>query len=104
MRRTLELALALVVVDALSGSPTIAAPSVDPHGMKSEPHGAVGERLEAGSNSFSEAQVRKKFEEMGFGEVTDLRKDDQGIWRGKAVHAGKELSIGMDYKGNVAAE
>lgn len=104
MRRTLEPALALAVLLTVSVSSSIAAPSVDPHGMKSDPHGAVGERLEAGSNSFTEAQVRKKFEEMGFGEVTDLHKDDQGIWRGKAVHAGKELSIGLDYKGNVAAE
>lgn len=104
MRRTLALIPALAVVLALSGGPTVAATGADPHGTKTDPHSAVGERLEAGSNSFSEAQVRKKFEEMGFGEVTDLHKDEQGIWRGKAMHAGKPLSIGMDYKGNVAAQ
>ncbi|MER2265379.1 hypothetical protein [Methylobacterium oxalidis] len=67
-------------------------------------HGAVGEKLEPGANSFTEGQVKERFAKMGFGEVKDLKKDDQGIWHGKAVHAGKEVSIGMDYKGNVAAQ
>lgn len=66
--------------------------------------GMVGEPLEAGANSFTEAQVKERFAKMGFGALTDLRKDDQGIWRGKAMHAGKEVTIGMDYKGNVAAQ
>ena len=100
MHRLLLLALSL----ALSAGPAFSAPGTDPHAVQPGPHGAVGDRLEAGANSFTEGQVKQKFEEMGFGEVTDLKKDDQGIWHGKAMHAGKQLSIGMDYKGNVAAE
>ena len=57
-----------------------------------------------GANSFTETQVRERFGRMGFGEVKDLRKDDTGIWRGTAQHAGKSVSIGLDYKGNVAAQ
>ncbi|WP_336485522.1 hypothetical protein [Methylobacterium nigriterrae] len=68
------------------------------------PHGAAGQKLEPGANSFTEGQVKARFEKMGFGEIKNLTKDDQGIWRGKAVHAGKEVSVGMDYKGNVAAQ
>ena len=57
-----------------------------------------------GANSFTEGQVKDRFAKMGFAEVKDLKKDDQGIWRGMASHAGKDVSIGMDYKGNVAAQ
>ena len=80
------------------------AEEADPHGVKPNGQGAVGEPLEAGANSFTEGQVKERFGRMGFGEVTDLRKDERGIWHGTAVHAGKSLTIGMDYKGNVAAE
>ena len=80
------------------------AEEVDPHGVRPNGQGAVGEPLEAGANSFTEGQVRERFGRMGFGEVADLRKDERGVWHGTAVHAGRSLTIGMDYKGNVAAE
>ncbi|MGU3539422.1 hypothetical protein [Methylobacterium sp. A54F] len=76
-----------------------AGTAVHPNGQ-----GAVGEPLQPGANSFTEAQVKERFAKMGFGEVTDLTKDDQGIWRGRANHAGRQLTIGMDYRGNVAAQ
>jgi hypothetical protein len=36
--------------------------------------------------------------------VTELRKDDQGIWRGKAQKDGKSVSVGIDYKGTVQTQ
>jgi hypothetical protein len=41
---------------------------------------------------------------MGFPEVADLHLDGQGIWRGRAEHAGRTLRVGMDYRGEVSAE
>ena len=41
---------------------------------------------------------------MGFPDVADLHLDEQGIWRGRAEHAGRTLSVGMDFRGEVAAE
>ncbi|WP_375408326.1 hypothetical protein [uncultured Methylobacterium sp.] len=87
-----------------------AAPAPDakpaaPAAKEGAPHtGAVGQALESGANSFTEGQVKERFAKMGFGEVKDLTKDETGIWRGKAEHAGKPVTIGMDYKGNVAAQ
>jgi protein CpxP len=46
--------------------------------------------VEPGANSFSN--------------VTELRKDDQGIWRGKAQRDGKSVSVGIDYKGTVQTQ
>jgi hypothetical protein len=93
--------LALIVTGASAQEPQArpqAAPEA-PHGQ-----GAVGEPLQPGANSFTEAQVRERFAKMGFAEITDLKKTDQGIWQGTAIHAGKQVRIGMDYRGNVAAQ
>jgi periplasmic protein CpxP/Spy len=67
--------------------------------------GSVGNaQLEAGANSFTEGQVRSRLEQAGFMNVTELRKDDQGIWRGKAMQNGRSVTVGFDFKGNVAAQ
>ena len=60
--------------------------------------------LETGANSFTEGQARKRFRGRRPGEVGGLAKDDQGVWRGKAMRDGKPVSVGLDYKGNVAVD
>lgn len=60
--------------------------------------------LEPGANSFTEAQARSRLEAQGLSNVTDLRKDEQGIWRGKALRSGQPVSVGIDYKGTVQAQ
>jgi putative membrane protein len=61
-------------------------------------------QLERGANSFTEGQAKSRLEGAGLTNVTELKKDDQGIWRGKAMRAGKSVTVGFDYKGNIAAE
>ncbi|MBA1158994.1 PepSY domain-containing protein [Microvirga mediterraneensis] len=60
--------------------------------------------VEPGSNSFTEEQARSRIEAQGFRNVAELRKDDQGIWRGKAERDGKSVSVAVDYKGTVQAQ
>jgi periplasmic protein CpxP/Spy len=60
--------------------------------------------VESGANSFTESQARSRLEAQGFGNVSDLRKDDQGIWRGKAQRDGKSVSVAIDYKGTVQTQ
>jgi hypothetical protein len=60
--------------------------------------------LEKGANSFTESQARSRLEGVGLTNVTDLKKDDDGIWRGKATRQGKSVTVGFDYKGNIAAQ
>jgi hypothetical protein len=33
--------------------------------------------------------------------VTDLRKDNDGVWHGKAQKNGQQSTVWLDYKGNV---
>ncbi|MBY0330043.1 MAG: hypothetical protein K2X49_05165 [Acetobacteraceae bacterium] len=58
--------------------------------------------LEHGANSFTEGQARSRIEAAGFTNLNDLRKDDNGIWRGRAMRGGQQVEVGLDYRGNVA--
>ena len=55
----------------------------------------------AGRNSFTEGQAKSKIEEAGYTQVTDLKKDDNGVWRGKASKGGASTSVSVDFQGNV---
>ena len=55
----------------------------------------------AGANSFTEGEAKSRIEARGFANVTQLRKDDQGIWRGKASRNGAMVDDALDFQGNV---
>jgi len=56
----------------------------------------------AGRNSFTEGQAKSKIEEAGYTNVTDLKKDDNGVWRGKAAKkGGSAAAVSVDFQGNV---
>lgn len=57
----------------------------------------------AGANSFTEGQARSRIEEKGFNNVQDLKKDESGVWRGKADQNGKTVTVSVDFQGNVVA-
>jgi hypothetical protein len=57
----------------------------------------------AGANSFSKDQARGRFAKAGYGAISALAKDKDGVWRAKANHHGKTVSVALDYKGNVTA-
>jgi opacity protein-like surface antigen len=57
----------------------------------------------AGRNSFTEGQAKSAIEKAGYSSVTDLKKDDNGVWRGKASKGGSATSISVDFQGNVNA-
>ncbi|KQP41075.1 hypothetical protein ASF49_18750 [Methylobacterium sp. Leaf104] len=65
---------------------------------------ASNAKLEEGANSFTEAQTQHRLTEAGYKDVKGLTKDDKGIWRGEAVLDGKPVKVGVDFKGNVAAQ
>ncbi|UFN50662.1 hypothetical protein LPC08_08630 [Roseomonas sp. OT10] len=55
----------------------------------------------AGANSFTEGQARSRIEAAGFTDVTGLRKDDNGVWRGQGMRGGSRTEVGLDFQGNV---
>ena len=56
-----------------------------------------------GANSFTEGQALARIEAAGFTNVTNLRKDDKGVWRGRAMRGGKQVNVSLDFQGNVTA-
>jgi zona occludens toxin (predicted ATPase) len=55
----------------------------------------------AGRNSFTEGQAKSKIGAAGYAKITDLKKDDNGVWRGKATKGGTSTSVSVDFEGNV---
>ena len=55
----------------------------------------------AGRNSFTEGKAKSRIEKMGFANVADLKKDDNGVWRGRAMKGGQMVDVSLDYQGNV---
>jgi hypothetical protein len=66
-------------------------------------HAAMVQAPAAGANSFSKDQARGRFAKAGYGSISALAKDKDGIWRGRANHHGKMINVSLDYKGNVTA-
>ncbi len=54
-----------------------------------------------GANSFTEGQAKSRLEENGYSSVSALKKDDNGVWKGKATHSGKQVNVSVDYRGNI---
>jgi hypothetical protein len=47
----------------------------------------------AGANSFTQSQAKKRIEAHGYSDVMELTKDDNSIWRGKAMKGGKQVGV-----------
>ena len=58
----------------------------------------------AGANSFTEGQAKSRFESKGYTNVSGLKKDDKGVWRGTAMSNGKSVDVSLDFEGNVVAK
>ncbi len=56
-----------------------------------------------GSNSFTMNEARRRIEAGGFTQVTGLKKDRDGIWRGTGMRSGAPVPVYCDYQGNVGA-
>ena len=57
----------------------------------------------AGRNSFTEGQAKSKIEDAGYSNVGELKKDHNGVWRGKANKGGSPINVSVDFQGNVNA-
>jgi len=55
----------------------------------------------AGRNSFTEGEAKTRMENRGFSNIQGLQKDDNGVWRGRAMKDGRTVAVSLDYQGNV---
>ena len=66
--------------------------------------GANAPQPAKGANSFTDGEARRRLEKEGFTTVTDLKKDNEGVWRGKATKGGNNVGVWLDYKGNIGQQ
>jgi len=87
---------------------TIGAAAAQTPAQEKPNNGAVNSSSEnnsnapvAGSNSFTQAQAKSRIEQAGYSEVSELNKDDKGVWRGTASKSGTKGDVSLDFQGNV---
>ncbi len=80
--------------------PSVVAPNAAPRAATTV---VDASSLEAGANSFTEAQARSRFEDAGFTAIQGLTKDAAGFWRGRGTRNGSASEIAMDFQGRIAA-
>ncbi|MDF2810522.1 MAG: hypothetical protein K0S56_1553 [Microvirga sp.] len=98
MKCAVPLAIAITLVGP-AWAQTPAANSDTPHVTLANSQQAA--EPGKGANSFTEDQARSRIEDRGFSGVTGLKKDGDGIWRGKATKNGAAIDVAVDYQGNV---
>jgi hypothetical protein len=57
-----------------------------------------------GANSFTHGQAVGRLHKNGYTQVKGLKKDSNGVWRGTAMKDGAQVSVWLDYKGNVGQQ
>ena len=104
MRATFTSAIALAVVtgsaiaQTASPNPSSTTPAI------SSPNTTNPQAPVPGANSFTEGEAKSRIESKGYSNVSGLQKDNDGIWRGKAMKDGKSVNVGLDFQGNVVTK
>jgi hypothetical protein len=106
MKRSISLAAALAIV-AASASAQNQNPPANPgpgnNAINSTGANNPGAPVQ-GRNSFTEGQAKSRIESNGFSNVSNLKKDDSGVWRGKATKEGKSVDVSLDFQGNIVVK
>jgi hypothetical protein len=55
----------------------------------------------AGAAAAQNPPAQSGLEDAGYSNVGDLKKDDNGVWRGKANKGGSSTNVSVDFQGNV---
>ena len=66
--------------------------------------GANADQPAHGRNSFTMKQAKHRIAAKGYAQVTGLKKDPDGVWRGTATKDGQSVQVWLDYKGNVGQQ
>jgi hypothetical protein len=60
--------------------------------------------LSSSGSAFTTDQAKSQIETAGYSNVSELRRDSKGIWRGKAVKDGLTVNVALDREGKITAE
>ena len=105
MRKTLIVGVTLALMCGSALAQTQAPPAQQGPGNRAiNTEGANNSNTPvAGANSFTESQAKSRIEAGGYSNVTELKKDDNGVWRAKAMKDGRSSAVSLDFQGNLIA-
>jgi hypothetical protein len=106
MKKTLGLAVVLGIIGAGGAFAQTAAttPRVNPPAViTTSPDAKDAVPPVAGANSFTEGEARRRIEANGYTNVTELRKDANSVWQGRAMKGGTSVHVALDYQGTIVA-
>lgn len=107
MQYKLVATLAAVAMLATGGNAQNVAPQPAPHSPSNavlkDPRARATDVPARGANSFTQAQAKRRIDKAGYGHVSDLRKDQNGLWQGSAMNLHRKVHVAVDYKGDVTA-
>jgi hypothetical protein len=70
--------------------------AISPVGSSSNP------KAEPGSDILNQDQAKARIVAKGYSNVSELHKDDRGIWQGKAIMKdGRPVAVILDLEGNI---
>ena len=89
----------------------------NPGGSNAGPNAAGGDTNQAvattnanamqpaqGANSFTQGEAQGRIGSEGYQNVSGLKLDNNGVWRGTAMKNGQQVQVWMDYKGNIGQQ
>lgn len=85
-----------------SGEPASGGPDAKGNAPLKPAHTVDDGAPKAGANSFTQAQARRHILKSGYDSVSGLTKGSDGVWRGLATKGGAQVSVALDFKGNVS--
>ncbi|WP_342249700.1 hypothetical protein [Sphingomonas sp. OTU376] len=56
-----------------------------------------------GHSSFTQSQARGRIAKAGFTKISGLRKNNDGVWQGRAMKHRRPVTVMLDFKGNVTS-
>ena len=89
---------------AATASPNSVGDDAKKATKEKEGSGTSAAQANPGRNSFTEGQAKSRIEDSGFQNVTGLKKNDDGVWSGKAMKDGKQVTVQLDYQGDVVVQ
>lgn len=61
--------------------------------------------LAPGANELNEGEAKSRIKDKGYTEISDLKQDPRGVWRGRArLKDGRQVAVVLDLDGNIYSE
>jgi hypothetical protein len=98
---TATAAIGLLLGTAYAADPSVPAQSGPANTAVNTDGGNNSTTPVKGANSFTMGEAKSRIQARGYTDVSNLKKDTNGVWRGHAMKDGARVPVSVDFQGNV---